>query len=299
MAQETTAAIDHPGWVQAPGMLIRPDCVHEIPNGAKVEMVDDQITGDVTLNGALVAHYDPCPEDGVLTRPRGRTKALAHAPGTGNGWVEASQWETPIGSGDNIDYLGGSWTVPTYPAANGALIYLFNGIEPSAFNWILQPVLQYGSNGSFGGNYWVIASWLVGPNNFVFHSQPQIVHPGNVIYGYTELYGTSAGNQEWQVVAEDTSTGVASWFTHTTSTSLHWNWAFAAVLEAYNVTSCSEFPASGDAAFTLPAAYPSPAHGFPSYLGISPQGWFGAVYPYGGPACGFNVFSGKTSTLVF
>src|SRR6516225_7745358 len=59
---------NHPGWVQAPGMLIRPDCVHEIPKGARVEVKGDTVTGDITLGGATVAHYEPCPEAPVITR---------------------------------------------------------------------------------------------------------------------------------------------------------------------------------------------------------------------------------------
>jgi hypothetical protein len=149
MAQERTVTMDHPGWVQIPGELIRPDCVHEIPNGARVEVENGQVTGDVTLNGARIAHYDACPEDAIITRPRGRTENLSNTPGTGNGWVEASLWDVSLSSSDNIDYVAGIWTVPSYPSSNGALIYLFNGIVPSSDNWILQPVLQYGSNGAF------------------------------------------------------------------------------------------------------------------------------------------------------
>jgi hypothetical protein len=290
----SNATMDHPGWVQIPGELIRPDCVHEIPNGARVETANGQITGDVTLHGVLIAHYDACPEDAVITRPRGRTESLSNPPGTGNGWVEASQWDVPLGSSDNIDYMAGDWTVPSNPSSNGALIYLFNGIEPASENWILQPVLQYGSNGAFGGNYWVIASWMVGPNNYAFHSPPETVSPGNSLFGYTEITGTSGSTLDWKVQAQDTTTGAYSWITATTS-GLHWTWAFAGVLEAYGVTSCSEFPSNGRAVFTNSAV----DHGFPWYDGISPQGWFGASYGYGGPSCSFQVVAGNTSTLSF
>jgi len=288
------ATMDHPGWVQIPGELIRPDCVHEIPSGASVEVENGQVTGDVTLNGALIAHYDACPEDAVITRPRGRTEGLSNPPGTGNGWVEAAQWDVSLNSNDNIDFMAGIWTVPSYPSSNGALIYLFNGIEPSSQNWILQPVLQYGSNGSFGGNYWVISSWMVGPNNYAFHGPPETVYPGNSILGYTELTGTSGSTLYWAVEAYDESTGAYSSITAHTS-GLHWTWAYAGVLEAYNVTSCSEFPANGKAVFTNSTV----DHGFPSYQSISPQGWYGATYSYGGPSCGFGVAAGNTSTLSF
>ena len=177
--QAQDAAVDvtalkkaHPGWVQVPGQIIRPDCVHELPKGARVEVVNDKITGDVTMGGRVIAHYDACSEPGISTRPshnQTRPKA-ALTPGTGNGWVEAVENDVSLGGSDNLDWLSGTWIVPPAPAVSGGLIYLFNGMEPSSQNWIIQPVLQYGNNGYFGGNYWVISSWMVGPNNYAFYS---------------------------------------------------------------------------------------------------------------------------------
>ena len=79
----------HPGWVQVPGELVRPDCIHQIPAGASVSISDDSKAGeDVIQNGAVIAHYEACPEEPVLTRQRG-----GFQPGpTGNGWVEDSNW---------------------------------------------------------------------------------------------------------------------------------------------------------------------------------------------------------------
>jgi hypothetical protein len=286
---------EHPDWVQIPGELIRPDCVHEVPNGAQIETDDaGQITGDVTLNGEFIAHYDPCSEDPIVTRPQGRTEGLANTPGTGNGWVEASQWEVSLGSSDNIDYLSGLWVVPSAPSVNGALIYLFNGIGPTDGNAILQPVLQYGVGRAGGGNYWAIASWLVGPGKFVFHSPLEKVHTGDLLFGYTKQTGISGSILDWTVSAKDDTTGAFSLITTHTS-GLHWIWAFAGVLEAYNVTSCSEFPASDDVQF----AFTNVDRGFPAYNPITPQNFFAAYYNYGGPSCGFNVTPGDPSTLKF
>lgn len=275
----------HPGWVQAPGMLIRPDCVHEIPKGAHVAIKNDTVTGDVTLGGVTVAHYNACPEAPVITRPiGGRTPNLGNPPGTGNGWVEAIQKAVPLGGGDNIDYIYGSWVVPSNPSATGALNYIFNGTEPTSQNWILQPVLQWGSNGSFGGNYWVIASWLVGSNGYAYHSPAEGVNAGDTIYGYTWITGQSSGNTYWEVYAQDTTSGAYSWITATTW-GLQWNWAYAGVLESYNVTSCSQFPGSGYSLFQNTYAY----HGYPSYNYDSTP-WSGAYYSYGGPSCFFWAY---------
>jgi hypothetical protein len=268
---------------------MRAECVHEIPNGAKVETRNGQITGDVTLNGSLIAHYDACSEEAISTRHQGQTAGLGHVP-AGNGWVEASQWDD---YGQNVDLIYGFWTVPSNPSLNGALIYLFNGIEPSVQTYILQPVLQYGVGYAGGGNYWAIASWLVG-SNYAFHSPLETVYPGNSLFGYTEVTGTSGSTLDWRVQATDESTGAYSWIT-ASSSGLQWSWAYAAVLEAYNVTSCAQFPANLQDTFSDNQVF----QGTTTYT-LTKPGWYGAIYGYGGPSCGFGVgISGSTSTLHF
>ena len=297
------AALEHPGWVQVPGELIRPDCVHEIPKGATVEVENGHVTGDVTLNGTFIAHYDACPEEAVITRPR-----HAHTENTGGvpcgnvscagGWVEASQWNPSLGSSDDIDLMWGVWTVPPVPttASDGGLIFLWNGIEDSSELWVLQPVLQYGETFyKTGGNYWAIASWFI-ENTNVFYSGPEKVNPGDSIFGYTEIIGTSGSTLDWKVNATDLTTGAYSWIKVGTS-GLHWTWAFGGVLEAYNITECSQFPSSGTEVFYDYGPY----HGYPDFNAISPLGWYGKQYDWvEGPNCGFKVsLSGDNTTLSF
>jgi hypothetical protein len=289
----TDAVMEHPGWVQIPGQLMRPDCVHQVPNGARVEVGNSgQITGDVTLDGVLIAHYEACPEEAIVTRPRARTEGLGNSPGTGNGWVEADQWNVPLNSNDDIDYMAGTWAVPSYPSENGALIYLFNGIEPSNGSWILQPVLQYGVSPAGGGNYWSIASWLVSSKQ-AFYSPLETVYPGNSIKGFIEMTGISGNTKYWEVEAKDATTGAYSILSAYVSGE-HWTWAYAGVLEAYNVTSCSQFPANGREVFKGSVV----DHGFPLYKPVSPQNWYGAIYSYGGPSCHFAVVA-ASATLDF
>jgi len=286
------AHMDKSRWVQIPGELIRPDCVHAVPNGAMVEVADDgHITGDVTLNGALVAHYGACPEKPVITRPSARTESEPVP--AGNGWVVASEWGLPLSASDNIDLMSGTWTVPQYPLNNGALIYIFNGIEPQGGAWILQPVLQYGTSPAGGGNYWGIASWLVGGDEYAFHSPLETVYPGDSIFGYTKMTAISGSTPYWTVEATDETRGPYSWIkTHYVS-GQHWTWAYAAVLEAYNVTSCLQFPANGKVTFNDATV----DHGFPYYDVEAGNGWFGHIFAYGGPPCGFQVTASEESTL--
>jgi hypothetical protein len=287
----------HPGWVQVPGELIRPDCVHEVPQGATVEIDSNRPSDEnVLLHGVLIAHYDPCPEAPILTRPSDAVPGLRSEPGTGNGWVEASQWTASLGSGDNIDELTGDWAVPSNPTSNGALIYFFNGIEPSGGSWILQPVLQYGVSPAGGGNHWAIASWLVPTSGPAYHSPLVAVNPGDILRGSTQITAVSGGRPSWNVNLKDVTTGTQSPLNIQTNAGLQWNWALTGVLEAYGVTSCSAFPANYQDAFTNAIV----DHGYPSYLLLNPV--WGAGYWYSGngfPPCSYGVAIDSRSTFTF
>ena len=269
--------IEHPGWVKAPGELIRPDCVHEIPSGAKVEIVNGQVTGDVTLDGVVIAHYDACPENGIITRHKGGAQHLDQ-PLSGDGWVEQAQWNA---GNHNIDSLESHWTVPTKPLQDGGVIYMFNGLEPSGQCCIMQPTLQYGYNGYFGGNYWSISSWLVTPTN-TWYSEPLTVHAGDALAGYTEVTQASGGNLYYEIVLEDLTSRVSTAL-QVVSSGLRWSWVYGAGLEAYNITSCEQFPPGLKEAFSDISVYQAPG-----YTPASPI-WLGVIDGYGGPHCGFAV----------
>ncbi|KAJ7642224.1 hypothetical protein FB45DRAFT_1054497 [Roridomyces roridus] len=79
-----------------------------------------------------------------------------------SGWITYASWlntnSAPISS------FTTTWTVPPAPKTfNGQTVFLFNSIEPSSGNAILQPVLQYGPSAAGGGQYWSVASWYVAP----------------------------------------------------------------------------------------------------------------------------------------
>jgi hypothetical protein len=296
-AQSTsTAVLEHPKWAQLPGALIRPDCVHEIPKGARVEMGrDGSLTGDVTLNGALVAHYDSCSEAAVITRQSAATQSAVQSAATsGSGWVEDDQYNAPLTASDNLDFVGGNFTVPSYPAERngGQVIYLSNGIDPASHKWFMEAALQYGYNGAFGGNYYSISTWLIG-TNAVYYSAPDYVYPGDSLTGYTKMTGKSGSYTDWEVVIEDNSTGASSVGSYWVS-GQHWTWAYAGILQTYNVSACAEFPASGREVFNNSVI----AHGFPSYEQISYPNWKGSGGDYDGPFCHFAVVA-ASATLDF
>jgi hypothetical protein len=280
----------HPGWVQVPGELIRPDCIHQIPAGASVSISDDSKAGeDVIQNGAVIAHYEACSESPVPTRH------VTPGP-TGNGWVEDSNWVTPLKKKDNIEWIQGKWQVPWAPKSTGATIFLFNGVEPKSGSWIMQPVLQYGPSHAGGGNYWTMASWLVGSSVYV--SSLTAVHAGDQLVGTTDETSVASGKLEYLIDAYDATSGADSNLT-VHSKGIQWGWAFEGVLEAYNLTKCSDFPASGKTRFYDTTV----AHGYPAFDYYSPLNFAGEFDNYfggGGPSCGFSTsVSGGSATLKY
>jgi len=282
----------HPDWVQVPGALVRPDCVHEVPNGATVTLGEDgQSAGDVTLKGKVIAHYDACPEAAISTRHTASApNKPGHVPGPPfNGWVEDSQQNLSLGGGDNIDLEDGYFYVPNAPSSyTGQTIFLFNGIAPAAQNFIIQPVLQYGPSAAGGGKSWAIASWA-GPlsNGNYLHSPLEGVNAGNVLFGFTEQTAP-ASSLNYFVEAYDTTTGAYSYL-NVSSSGIQWSDAYEGVLEVYNVNACNQLPSSGYALF-----YDSGVdHGYPNFNHVSPS-FSGSVFQSG---CNDWVYVNNTYTV--
>ena len=255
---------DHPGWVQVPGQLIRPDCVHEVPKGARVEISEGgQITGDVTLKGRVIAHYDPCPEAAIPTREVAMADNTPSSPPIfWYGKVEGAQESLTLGASDNIDWESAEFWVPSTPKSNGALIYIHNGIATATQDWVLEPVLQYGTSPAGGGNYWAIVSWMIGPTG-AWHSPGETVHTGNLLHAYTQQTGSKNGIQYWTSEVFDLSTNAFTYL-NAWSSGLHWTLAYEGVLEAYYATSCSQLPRDGLVHFFYNQVY----HGYPYYWNV-------------------------------
>jgi hypothetical protein len=140
----------------------------------------------------------------------------------------------------------------------------------------------------------------VGRNHDVQHAGSGT--PGDLIYGITgvtseetiSLPWQSMSLLNWKIQAWDATNGANSDISFT-STGLQWTWAFAGVLETYNLTDCTQFPASGKTVFNYSSVY----HGYPQYV-LDETPWVPKYYSYGGPGCGFDAtVSGETGTLAY
>jgi len=163
-------------------------------------------------------------------------------PPTVNGWVENSYAYAPAAN----PWFGraySAWTVPNNPSSiSSQLLYYFPGFQNlSGTLSIIQPVMQWGNNGAFGGNYWSIASWYVDAAGVAVYSTPKTVATGNIIDGTMIGSGcTAAGSCTWTITTKVRNSAVLT-TTLVRTPGVVYNWAAPAALEAYNLTACNQY----------------------------------------------------------
>lgn len=163
-------------------------------------------------------------------------RAARVSPAMGSGWITYSGWTNA--SGTPISSFTTTWTVPRAPRTDsGQTLFLFNGIEPGDFSHILQPVLQWGPSGAGGGSYWSVASWYVGGGN-AFHTNLVRVAEGDVLIGVMSLIGQRGAAFDY---ASEFSGIAGTTLNVTNNPELRWA---SETLEAYNVSACSDYPAT-------------------------------------------------------
>ncbi|KAJ7167016.1 hypothetical protein C8R46DRAFT_268772 [Mycena filopes] len=212
------------------GYRANSDNIHEIPAGGSLARVGSKIR-ILAANGSVV-HVAPV---GAATKPKSQLLSLTSR--FVSGWVAFAFWHNTAGS--PISSFATMWEVPPVPATNnGQTVFLFNGIEPSAEDAILQPVLQYGPSGAGGGAFWAVASWYVGPLN-TFHTTLVPVSAGTTLTGVMSLIGSNASSNAFDYTSE---------FTNVPGTLLNITGipeltAAVETLEAYSVTAGTDYPA--------------------------------------------------------
>jgi hypothetical protein len=157
------------GYVSTPGGFRRRSFVHLVNNGQLI----------VKRSG--VSHVMDMTSM-QLVHPPAEEQAEQNPADQAGGWVTWANWNNQTGTA--ISSFATSWVVPPAPAKqSGQLIYLFNGLQDPAGTEILQPVLQWGSSGAGGGNYWSVASWHVDSKGHAFCTPSIAVNPGDALTG--------------------------------------------------------------------------------------------------------------------
>jgi hypothetical protein len=238
-------------FVVTPYGLAPKQCVHGIPSNSTVF----NNATVVTPNGAIF-YYPPC-----TTASSSLPSGSPASPFPTNSWVDGACYGY---SSPAIGKMDSRWTVPSAPSSsNGQTIYLFDILQPGVCDGsvpLIQPVLQWGNNGYYGGAYWEIVSWYCGGyggncgGNY-FYSYPITVSVGHQIDGLmTSSSCSKTGSCNWVVSTTDVTGGL--------STSINCGGGGGAnnlcgltfvtagvVLEVWGVTSCSNYPASGTTTF--------------------------------------------------
>jgi len=261
------------GYVITPYGYFHPSCVHEL---SKSDILLSDRNAIQHADGTI-ENIPPCAYPRYTAQGELVTEGKAEAtPPEISGWVEYAYATTSTSFGE----LTASWPVPSAPTgSDGEIVYFFPGIQPTpgTAKSILQPVLQYGNNGSFGGTYWVIASWnccVIGPTGHTppyattYYSTPITVNVGDTLLGSIQST-CSAGVEScngWNVSTEDETLGKTTTLSNTWYDGQTFNWA-AIALEAHYVVQCSDYPPNGSTTFSNIALYDY------IFVQISNPGW--------------------------
>lgn len=288
------------------GFRLHESCIHSVPDGAHI----DPAAGVVRLNGAVIKTVAKCRYDAKRALPDAseNVEPLPSGP-----YQEYSGADACTNCGCYISRLTGHsvpcqpWfnklesrlVVPTDPPTNnGQTVFLWSGLTRQTGSIIMQPVLQWGPSAAGGGGSWTFANWYIDASTgtaFVQHDSLIGLNAGDTYAGSTEVDTTQScplngSGCSWRVISYRYVGGTLTTATAITvaSNAFIWNSAYRAVLEAYNLTGCSDLPPGHAAAFTNVQAY-QPSTSSTTFKPLN-ETWLSVVTsPTPGPACSYSV----------
>ncbi len=260
-------------------------CVHAIPEGARGNR-----HGTVTRRDGTSFQTPNCLYPGRRTADGQRASRGSaggrHVQGpTNNGWIEYALYGL---SGDTYGYLLADWEVPDDPSgySGNKLYYTFPGLQGGGY--ILQPVLQYGDNGAFGGSYWTLASWSCDDGQDCNYSTPISASAGDDIRGSVEASDCANRVCDWTIITRNVTTQTQT--TRVYEDTLIYATAFGGAVEVNDITACSQYPEYG-------VSYTSIALKDEDGNSVTPT-WTDVVASGLSPECNFDVAS-TSSTVDF
>jgi len=261
------------GYLITPAGYFHASCVRRLAEGETLlpDGVIRHVDGTLEKIAACeYPHYTARGEMVIAGANGGEPPKISHS------WIEDIETENSTSYGE----ITATWIVPPAPTSNdGQTVFFFPGLEQFVGDLsILQPVL--GWNADFG-SAWGIASWNCCVMGTTVESSAASVNSGDTILG-TIVSTCSAGTltcSKWNITTNDVTSSKSVELANSPNSGQTFNWAFAAALEVYNVSQCSDYPSNGFINFTAVDLYdnsfnliPSPAWGYSADAsGLSPQ----------------------------
>jgi hypothetical protein len=254
-ARPTTAvaayrqAVKSGDWVHTPYGLSYKTCVYRAPNHAVVS--DSKI---VAPSGA-VQRITPCthptlrypgsaePTAGKVAPDSG---PCAFGPG-GDYWAASCYGSAPAW----VTSFDQEYAVPSDPAKDGALIFLWGGLEDANGDTLLQDVLTWGANGTIvtNPNIWYVTPWYLWPgNNSVIGPSIHVEPVDTIVADLTASKCSSSGGAcTWVLKSTDTNSGKTT--SLTVGSDATFDLLLGSVMEVPSADGCVETPTGGHAAF--------------------------------------------------
>jgi hypothetical protein len=246
----TTALAAAPLYTTTPFGDILSHCVHEVPNGALVNVLKSGAKEISTPNGTLLFKLPPCDtQGGKLSIRRAQPNPL---PPDYDGWLQYTSLNaSELGLSDGFDAFTSIMSVPDVPKRMADQLFFFPGLqnidwipkvdpEPTAatpFD-IIQPVLQYPGVG-FRRDKWALKSWYVTVNAGALYSKAITVEAGDAIL----CNMTRTGPQSWSISGALRSDPTKATTQVASNARLQLQpWAYSAVAECYGCDGCETYP---------------------------------------------------------
>ena len=172
-------------YVIAPGGPRTADLVNRVDSSEIVHVGKQTHTLHKLHDNALIAEF----------KPNLQLPAQAAIP---TGWIVYGEGAPQ--AGQDVAEFSATWTVPLPPATlRNQVIFLSSGMRNTGGDFgILQPVLQWGNNGSFGGPFWMLASWCAIIGSALHISKAVKVLPGTTVTGVISMSGHDNGEIQYQ-----------------------------------------------------------------------------------------------------
>jgi hypothetical protein len=236
-----------PGKVLTPIGLVDAECSWEVPFDA---VADDE--GNVTRNGVVIARHRPCTPEQMGRGKAALAKAAGAKGGAGDSlqpptipqaWVDDTWAMAGFVSGLKFyNYMKAEWTVPRDPPWciwGCPLLYYFPSFTSTNNEEILQPVLQHGNNGEFGGNNsWAIASWYC-LKTACQHSPPLAASAGENLLGQIQI--TSNSPLKYWIATSNLTRGYYTYLDANTPKGPFTN-VQGGVMEVWRILTCGQYP---------------------------------------------------------